>query len=330
MLGRIEYNLKTEKNIQLILRELPDFVTTYYYSIASATTPKTCETYLKQIRGFVRTINKDISVITPLDINEYSVGRYMKKIQTKQTDHGLAATSFSYQKTVWSSLNGLCQYLVKKKMIENNPMDTIRRPAYKDNVKQINISIENINQIINIIEYGAGSEKAKNTQIRWRERDKLIVLLFISTGMRCAALSEINLSDIDFINNTLRIIDKRNTFHEYYMSEHLIKAINDWLLVREKIKVTNEDALLISSFGGRISPKSVYNIIQKYSQEALGKPISPHKLRAAFCTILYDKTHDIEFVKDAVGHKSVNTTSRYIYKNNSARKEASDIMGNLF
>lgn len=330
MLGKIEYNLKTENNIQLILNELPEFITMYYFSIASATTPKTCETYLKQIRNYLRSINPNTNHITIADINEYTVGRYMKSIQTKTVNGEIRATSFSYQKTVWSSLNGLFCYLEKQKLLVENPMNVIKRPIYKDSVKRINVSVDDINEMLIQVDCGAGSPKAKSTQLRWKERDKLIILLFASTGMRCTALSEINIQDIDFKLNTVQIVDKRNTYHSYYMSETLQVALNDWLKKRRELKIHNEDALFVSSFGGRLASKSIYNVIRKYSEEALGKAISPHKLRAAFCTILYEKTHDIEFVKDAVGHKSVNTTSRYIYKDASAKKQASDIMGNLF
>lgn len=330
MSGRIESEIKTEKNIENILKELPGFVADYYYSISTATTAKTCETYLKQIRGMFRYISTNTKEIKPDDINEMIVARYLKSIQTKNVNGTVKATSFSYQKTIWSSLNGLFTYMTHRRLIEDNPMNTIKRPRYQDDVKHVELKTRNLNKILQAIEEGAGTDLAKKKQNKWKERDKLIVLLFIYTGMRCTALSEIDLSDIDIDNDTLYIMDKRKTTHKYYLNDSVKWGIEDWLEKREEILNGQKcDALFISSFRSRLSSKEVYTLIGKYSEEALGYRISPHKIRAAFCTILYNKTHDIEFVKDAVGHKSVSTTSRYIIKNNNIKKKASDIMESL-
>lgn len=324
MSGRINVDLKTEHNIQVILFDLPEFITSYYYSIAPSTTAKTCETYLKQIRGLLRFISADTKNIQPSEINDMVIGRYLKTIQVRQIGGKTEATSFSYQKTVWSSINGLCIYLYNKKMLSDNPMINIKRPVYQDNVKHIELSLNDLQAMLNAVNTGAGNNIAKVKQQQWKERDRLIILLFIETGMRCTALSEIDIQDIDFNNNSLTIVDKRYTTHTYYISDRLKDAIYIWLDKRNKIlKDHNNDALFISSYRERLTSKGIYNLIQKYSLEALGYSISPHKLRAAFCTILYNETHDIEFVRDAVGHKSVNTTSRYIVKKENAKERAS-------
>ena len=70
-------------------------------------------------------------------------------------------------------------------------------------------------------------------------------------------------------------------------------------------------------------------MIQKYTEQALGKPLSPHKLRAGFCSILYSKTHDIEFVRRAVGHSNIATTTRYIVTDGSERRKASKLLRDI-
>ena len=74
---------------------------------------------------------------------------------------------------------------------------------------------------------------------------------------------------------------------------------------------------------------SVAAIVKKYTAVALEKGISPHKIRAGFCSILYEQTGDIEFVRDAVGHASVTTTQRYVVKDDTARLKAASIMNDL-
>ena len=69
---------------------------------------------------------------------------------------------------------------------------------------------------------------------------------------------------------------------------------------------------------------------KKARLKAIGKPLSPHKLRAGFCTVLYDETHDIEMVRRAVGHSKVSTTQRYIRSKNDAREKSAAIFDNVF
>ena len=75
--------------------------------------------------------------------------------------------------------------------------------------------------------------------------------------------------------------------------------------------------------------KTLTEIVQKYTGRALGKPLSPHKLRAGYCSILYNKTHDAEFVRRAVGHANVATTQRYIVTKGNERKKAAEIMASI-
>ena len=151
------------------------------------------------------------------------------------------------------------------------------------------------------------------------------------TGMRETALIEINLSDISFLENDLKVIDKRHKVHHYYLSESTKDVLRKWIFVRKEILngIEDVDALFISNRKVRMTADSVINIVKKYSEEALGYAISPHKLRAAFCTILYDETHDIEFVREAVGHSSVTVTQRYIVKDNSEKKKAARMIEEL-
>jgi site-specific recombinase XerD len=111
------------------------------------------------------------------------------------------------------------------------------------------------------------------------------------------------------------------------------EILKDWIRKRNYIILQDNckerDALFISSKLNRISEKAVYNLVVKYTEQALGIKLSPHKLRAAFCTILYDQTKDAEFVKRAVGHKNISTTSRYIVSKRNPKQDAVEILNSL-
>ena len=152
----------------------------------------------------------------------------------------------------------------------------------------------------------------------------------MTTGMRKTALTEIDINDIDLDRCKLSIIDKGKKYHIYSLSDDIMEYIKKWLLDRENIKGHEKtDALFISEKGDRLTGNAIVKIVEKYSKAGLGYSISPHKLRAGFCSILYDKKHDIEFVRKVVGHANIRTTQRYIVTDNTERKEAVDIMSDL-
>lgn len=334
MKGRVEHSIQTENNIKNILETLPDCVGDFYYNISVSKEPKTCLTYIKSIREFFRSVNpEDMKSVDVSKIREIDVARFMHKLETKVDKKGnVEATSFSYRKTVHSALTSFFGYVYKSGMIAKNPIELIERPKNQDNVKRIKIGETDLQNLLGAVETGTlDNMKAANTQKKWRTRDMAMLMTLIGTGMRETALTEINVDDINWETGVLTIIDKRYTTHEYILPSKLLDELQDWLADREEILNGKEcDALFVSSLRSRISARAVTDIVGKYSEYALGKRISPHKLRAAFCTILYEKTEDIELVRDAVGHRNIATTQRYIVKDNSAKRKSSAIMNSLF
>lgn len=170
---------------------------------------------------------------------------------------------------------------------------------------------------------------AKKKSTVWGNRDYTILYLFMVTGMRNSALTEINIDAIDWNKGILTIIDKRDKQHIYYLTDKTKEILLDWLKCREKIikgESHSTDALFISRKRTRISKNAIYEMVKKYTEEALGEEYSPHKLRAAFVSLYYDKTKDIEATRRAVGHSSVSTTSLYITMKNNPREEAARYM----
>lgn len=330
--GRVEHKIRNEKLINSMLQELPECVSQYYYSRASSKESKGCAEYLKKIRTFLKFLNNETKFIDVTQITENDISKYMHSIeQTTDSLGNIKETSFSYRKQVYSILNSFFEYLRKRKIILENPMDYIERPTSKDMVKRINLDSFDIQFLLESIDGGAGSKRSKNRQENWKIRDKAIILLFTMTGMRKTALTEINIGDLDFYRKTIKIIDKRHKTHIYKMNDVIENALEDWIADRKNKMPNNQtDALFISNQRQRIGENTVSAIVKKYSLEALGYPISPHKLRAAFCTILYEKTGDIEFVRRAVGHSCIETTKRYIADDNTVKDEAAAIMEEIF
>lgn len=322
--GRLEHELRTRQTIDRLLAEMPKCASDYYYNIQISKEPMTCLEYLRKINNFLKFADTDIQ-----NIDDTIVGRYFDHINyTIKGDGEICKTSFAYKQSIWSALNQFFAYLTKKKIIESNPMESTERPPKKDSVKRIFLTFEDLNSILDTVKKGAGSQKAIAKQRDWVERDLLIMFLFMNTGMRKTALSEINIEDISFGEKKLLVTDKRNKTQEYNITDEMERVIKTWLKQR-KILLNGEqnDALFISSLRKRLSEKAIYNLVKKYSEEALGYSISPHKLRAAFVSLYYEASGgDIKATCEAVGHADISTTSIYITKRNDSRKAAQDFM----
>ena len=335
MQGRFEVEQKTFIKTEAIAKTMPDYVQEWYLSLkASQKTAATCKDYLTKIRHFLSFVDKDIKTV-PVNSLSPKVVEYFISAQTKEAGNGtLAQTSDSYQQSIWCCLNSFFSFLVQKKYINENPMTTIQKPKNRD-LQRINqhrdlVNKQNCKEILEAVSEGVGSRKAKGYQKTTRNRDDAILKLLMSTGMRKTALSEINIEDIDFKTRILSVVDKGNKTHQYYLPDTIVDTLRRWLKDREQIVGRTGGALFVSSKGSRLSSDAIYDLVKKYSGGVLEKSISPHKLRAGFCSILYAETGDIEFVRRAVGHSNLSTTQRYIVTNGEEKKKAANMISNLF
>lgn len=315
MKGRLEHELRTNKNIEAILKVNPIELTYFYLSIQVSKEPMSCLIYIRRISHFLSYTKKSVR-----DINTQDIALYFNSINyTKDKNGELKRTSSAYRQTVWSALNAFFRYLELNKIILNNPIKAIERPKSTDKVKRISLSMDELNKML---------EYTNSLPTKWKERDVLILFLFMNTGMRRTALSEINVSDINFEDGLLTVTDKRNKEQIYTLTPEIETALTKWLIKRDIIlNGKREDALFISARKNRISEKTIYDIVKKYSKMALGYSISPHKLRASFVSLFYEASgHDIKATCEAVGHANIETTSLYIVKKNNSRKEAINFM----
>lgn len=338
MEGRLENEQKKDKSIENILNHLPSVITDWNDRLEVASkTPATRLDYLRKVYAFLTTVTDDTVNYDFHNLKDSDIVRFLKSIRTREVDKDgrtmTMQTSDSYKMTYWYCLNNLCKYLVYEHYMESNPMDNIDKPKNHDldriNEHRVLLTARDFKRIVNAI---TKENAASIDGLSFVNRDKAIILTFMTTGMRCTALTEINIGDINFDEETLEIIDKGDKPHQYHINKELSEALHSWIKDRKEMlgeKANETDALFLSKFLDRITSDGVSGIVKKYTQIALGKPLSPHKLRSGFCSIMYSKTHDIEFVRRAVGHSNVATTQRYIVTNKDEKKKSAEIMESI-
>lgn len=324
MNGRIAKELQIEMAIQAKLKNMPEYVKSWDTNMkASRKSAATRRDYIYKIHAFLSSINPDILLVKLDDITDDVVANYFTSVQTKRNGNDVVYTSDSYQQTVWSCLNCFFEYLVKRKLMASNSMEMIARPKNRDldriNEHRTLLSMDDFKRILVSVD--------DETNLTRRNRDRAILVLFMNTGMRKTALSSIMMDDVDFEKHLLTVVDKGNKRHQYVLTDEVCNAIGEWLNVRIEFgKGKGDDHLFLSDHGNAMSGTAMFDVVGKYTERALGKRISPHKLRSGYCSILYGATGDIEFVRRAVGHASSQTTQRYIVTNGEEKRRAADIM----
>lgn len=335
MNGRLENELKIENVTLNTLSTMPNFATEWYYNLkASKKEASSCNDFINKLKRFLLFVNEDIKNIKPKDITLLDIEKYFITIQKKKDKDGkLVYTSGSYQYGTWCALHNFFNFMVNRKYVSENYVEYIERPKNNDlekiNENRILLTKRDFNKIINAVNMGVGSNKAKAHQQRFRSRDLSIIMLFMTTGMRREALSEINIEDLDLYEKKLTVIDKGMKRHMYPLSDKVIDAIKEWVYLRGEINRNGSNALFISGNGKRMTGSAIYKLVEKYCDDALGYHISPHKIRSGFCSILYEEKGDIEFVRRAVGHSNISTTQRYIVTDNSEKAEASNFISSF-
>lgn len=155
------------------------------------------------------------------------------------------------------------------------------------------------------------------------KRDYAIIMLFLNCGLRLSELISINIDKIK--GDTLTVIGKGNKERTIYLNDVCVKAIADYLEVRQDANPGHEKALFISNRKTRFSQKGVQHMLDKYLTEAglAGKGYSPHKLRHTAATLMYQYGHvDIRALQEILGHESISTTQIYTHINQDLLRDA--------
>lgn len=158
------------------------------------------------------------------------------------------------------------------------------------------------------------------------KRDYCIITLFLNCGMRLSELVGINIKDIDFYENRLKVLGKGNKERMVYLNNACLDALNSYLEIRRSNPKANEEpALFISNQNKRISKRRVQQIVENALTEAGldGKGFTTHKLRHTAATLMYQYGNaDVLTLKELLGHASVSTTEIYTHLNNENVRNA--------
>lgn len=324
MNGRDENNKKIEISILNKIDNLPDIIKDYYYSLQDKTA-MTKRAYIDYIIEFYNYFKEnDFNDIKPKDINRY----LETKVHYRTKNGNIIENKESIRNVKLSAIKNFYKFLLENGYVVDNIASKINPPSTRYEKEIIYLTPEEIKNIEKNIICGVGSNRAQARQKEWRNRDLALITLGFSTGLRCSALIEINLSDVDFDNNSIKVTEKGNVVKYVYFGESTKKTIEDWLVDRMNMNINTTEALFVSNRKTRLNQRSVARIVDKYTYD-IDKHITPHKLRSTCAMNLYEATNDIYLVSEVLGHKSVDVTRKYARASKERKRNAAEILDSL-
>ncbi len=204
-----------------------------------------------------------------------------------------------------SALNSYYKFLLKTGDIKLNPL--AKHKALKTSKKiQVPFSEEEIKDVLNDLNFADDFEGL---------RDKFIIELFYSTGIRRIELVELKLSSLDLHKNTLKVLGKRNKERIIPLIKSVHQTAIKYLEARLQLdKIVDKEYLFLTKKGVKIYETLVYRIINEYFSKASSKvKKSPHILRHSFATHLLNQGADLNAVKELLGHSSLAATQVYTH-----------------
>lgn len=310
MTGVQEFNKKFENTTKAVIQKsgLP-ILEDFYNYVLLGHEASTTHQYVHHVNHFMKTVGKTDA--SELCFNDYT--KYFASIKN---------TTASHQIGVYSALKCFSKFLKANKLNEDY-MVTIDRPRKKESAETIAKREEDVMSTKQIKAYLKKVSSSKTNDI-WKQRDYTMIKVFLSCGIRRAALQKLDVSDIDLENGIMKVTEKGARVRDIYLSEELINDIKTWMSYRSGLNVDTK-ALFVSNRKTRMTTVNINYIVKKYDDN-----VHPHEFRASYATALYKNTGDLYFVQQCMGHSTPGMTERYIRgQKNDASLRAANIMSKI-
>ena len=274
-----------------------------------------------------RELINDLQKIKVVDINQFM--DYLAYYVSDE-DSQLYSNGENGKARKLAAVRKLFKYFYRTEKISSNPAELTITP--KRHEKEIvRLEPNEVAEMLDVIENGSKmTSKQKEYYEKTKTRDLAIVTLLLGTGLRVSECVGLDIDDVDFDVNGVRVLRKGSKEMIVYFGEEVEIALKDYLVQRKAIETAPEyeKALFLSMQKKRIGVRAVEKLVKKYaSQVTTLKKISPHKLRSTYGTTLYRETGDIYLVADVLGHSDVNTTKKhYAQQSDDNRRRAARIV----
>jgi len=344
---RKEYEINRE--CEEIEKQLPSWLRGYFIYLKANDLPMTRLSYLREVRFFCNYLINETELkekvsdikrlqpehfdgITSVDINifiDYCRSYIVKGENGSESLYTNSNAALSHKK---STVSVLFKYLYRDGLVSKNitdGFDPIRLP--KPGEREIKaLQDDEVVRMLDAVSTGDGlTEKEKDYWEKTKYRDKLILLLLVTYGLRLSELGQLNVSSFNFDRGEFKIYRKRGKESIMPINNTITASFNDYLKLErppeERIDPADADALLLSLQGKRLTDRQIRQIVKKYSSIGMGTTrengYSPHKLRATAATSLIARGNSVYDVQELLDHDNVTTTQLYAAHKLNTKRE---------
>lgn len=251
--------------------------------------------------NYGRNLNTMAEQLSELSLNSWSelTINHVRGIATRMHKGGLSPRSIA---TKLSALRSFCDWLIIQGQLQANPARGVSAPKQGRPLPK-NLDVDELHQLMNI-------DESDPLAIR----DRAIMELMYSSGLRLAELVDLNLGDIQFAERQVRVIGKGNKERILPVGRMALEWLEKWLAVRELLAGGEAFALFVSKQQRRISHRSVQLRMAEWGgKQSLSSHIHPHKLRHSFATHMLESSGDLRAVQELLGHADLATTQIYTH-----------------
>ena len=326
-------NINTLK-MREVVATLPRFCAQFFRGIQEYTSSRTRLAYAYDLRVFFEFIHNSNSALSNTAITDFQltildqitredIEEYMEYITYYIKDGKEYTNNERGKKRKLSALKSFYNFYFCAELIKTNPAALV--PLPKQHEKEIiRLDVDEVAILLDQVEEG---DKLTKNQLRYHNKTKIrdvaLLTLLLGTGIRVSECVGLDINDVDFRNNGIKIRRKGGTETVIYFGDEVADALHDYLEKRHHMipMEGHENALFLSMQNRRITVRAVENLVKKYASNVTGlKKITPHKLRSTYGTTLYQETGDIYLVADVLGHKDVNTTRKHYAAQEDTRR----------
>lgn len=274
---------------------------TEYLIIDKKYSENTIKAYNNDLKKFKNFINKkNIS-----QIDDGTIKAYLKYLNKENNDSKTISHNIS-------TLRSFYKFLLIEKKVLKNPMEYIELPKTKKSLPKT-LSIEEIDKLLDI-----------NLTDDFSFRNKAMLELMYSSGLRVSELVNVKIHDIDISNCIIRIMGKGSKERIVPLGDYAIKYIGLYLKEhREKlIKKELNDYLFLNNHGKKMTRQGFFKILKTLAKEKnIKTEFSPHTLRHSFATHLLNGGADLRSIQEMLGHSDISTTQIYTHVSKEKLKE---------
>lgn len=267
-----------------------------YLKYERAYSDNTVGAYMNDLNKYEEFLKKDILESDTEDLEKYL--KYIKNLESTTVAHKI------------TSIKSYFNYNIKRGIVSVNPADKVSRPKLTKHLPEY-LTEEEVGKLLDV-----------EVKSPYDYRNKTILELLYSSGIRISELVNIKTSNYDSEECLIRIMGKGSKERIVPLGDYAVNIMNDYMNnYRPLINKKHTDYVFINNRGDKISRQFIFKVIKKEAlKKGIKKDISPHTLRHTFATHLLKNGADLRIIQELLGHENISTTQIYTHVTNNKLK----------